>query len=367
MRVAGVRALALHQAGQVGGYGGPYAALVRIETDTGLVGWGEADSMPGVVKAIVEAPYQDELMSGLAALLIGQDPRDPAALWTRMLRGTSQFGRSGAVLHAMAACDIALWDIAGQAAGVPVHRLLGAARRDRLECYQSHALGPTPEASAATARALIDQGATGIKMGWAPIGPDPDRDEAFVRAIRQAIGGGARLLIDGGNAWTAPEALDRCRRFAPYDLFWLEEPLAPEDTAGYRAVAAGAPMTIAAGELCATERDLLALAEAGVGVVQIDITRVGLTQGVRVAERIADLGGRIVNHTYTHALNLAASLHLMAVASAVSLCEVQANANPLGAALFPDAPRPAGGTIAVPQRPGLGVAPDPAALAAAAA
>ena len=84
---------------------------------------------------------------------------------------------------------------------------------------------------------------------------------------------------------------------------------------------------------------------------------------VALAHRVAARGGRIVNHTYTHALNLAASLHLMAVAPAVSLCEVQANPNALGAALFPDAPRAAAGFIQVPTRPGLGVAPDPAALA----
>jgi L-alanine-DL-glutamate epimerase-like enolase superfamily enzyme len=363
MRIVDVRAFALHRPGRQGAYGGPFAALVRIGTDNDLVGWGEADSMPSVVKAIVEAPYHDELMSGIAALLQGEDPREPARLWARMLRGTSQFGRAGAALHAMAACDLALWDIAGQAARVPVHRLLGERRRDRLEVYATHPLGPTPEASAAFARTLVERGFTAIKMGWAPLGPDAERDEAIVGAIRAAVGPRTRLLIDGGNAWTAEAAAERCRRFAPYDLTWLEEPLAPEDTAGYRAVTSAAPMTIAAGELCATERELMALAEAGVGVIQIDVTRVGMTQGIRIAERVAALGARVVNHTYTHALNLAASLHLMAVAPAVSLCEVQAIANPLGQALFPDAPRASGGFIAVPDRPGLGVAPDPAALA----
>jgi len=363
MHIAAVRAFALYRPGTVGHYGGPYAALVRIETDDGLVGWGEADSSPVVIKAIVEAPFQDELMAGLASLLVGQDPREPAALWPRMLRGTSQFGRAGAALQAMAACDLALWDIAGQAAGVPVHRLLGETRRSRLEVYATHPLGPTPEASAAHARTLVARGFTGIKMGWAPLGPDPDRDEAFVRALRDAVGPRVRLLIDGGNAWDAPAALERCRRFAPYDLTWLEEPLAPEDTDGYREVTQAGPMTIAAGELCSTARELDALSEAGVGVIQIDISRVGLTQGLALARRVAARGGRIVNHTYTHALNLVASLHLMAVAPAVSLCEVQANPNALGAALFPDTPLAEAGYVRVPTRPGLGIAPDPAALA----
>jgi len=121
-------------------------------------------------------------------------------------------------------------------------------------------------------------------------------------------------------------------------------------------------MPIAAGELCATAGELLRLVEAGVNVIQIDLARVGLTQGLRVAKAAAQAGARIINHTYTHDLNLAASLHLMAVAPAIDLCEVQVLANPLREALFPRRFWPRDGWLAVPQAPGLGTAPDPEAL-----
>ncbi len=365
MRIADVRTFVVRRPGALGAYGGPYAALVRIDTDDGTAGWGETDSLPEVVAAIVAAPYQDELMSGLGALLIGQDPRDPAALWARMLAGTSQYGRAGAVLHAMAACDLALWDIAGQAARVPVHRLLGGARRRELEVYATHPLGATLEATAVNVRALVERGFRAIKMGWAPLGPDPDRDEAIVRTMRDAAGPDVKVLVDGGNAWDAAGALERCRRFRRYDVFWLEEPLAPDDIEGYRAVTRDAGLTIAAGELCASQGEFVRLVrDAGIGIVQVDVSRVGLTQAMRIADIAAAAGVPCVNHTYTLDLNLAASLHFMAAAPLVSLCEVQGAPNPLRELLFPSGPRANGATIAVPDTAGLGVRPDSRALAA---
>ncbi|MEX2650639.1 MAG: mandelate racemase/muconate lactonizing enzyme family protein [Alphaproteobacteria bacterium] len=266
---------------------------------------------------------------------------------------------------APAAADLALWDIAGKAAGVPVHRLLGRARRDRLEVYATHPLGASLAETAANVRRLVGRGFTGIKMGWAPLGPDAAADEAIVRTMREAAGADIRVLIDGGNAWSAEAAIERCRRFAPYDVFWLEEPLMPEDIAGYRRLTSATGMTIAAGELCATRFELERLIlEGGVGVVQIDLSCVGLTQAMVIAQTAAAAGVPCVNHTYTLDLNLAASLHFMAVAPLVSLVEVQGAANPLRDALFPAGPRARDGTIEVPTSPGLGVAPDDAALQA---
>lgn len=363
MRITEVEPFIVRAPGHLGAYGGPYGALVRVSTDEGIVGWGEADTLPEVFKTIIEAPFQDELMSGLRALLVGQDPRDPLRQWVRMWRGTSQYGRGGAAVQAMAAVDIALWDIAGKAAGKPVHQLLGAPLRDRLRVYGTHPLGATPAESAANARKVVERGLTAVKMGWSPLGPDADADEAIVKAIRQAVGPDIAVLIDGGNAWNADQAIERCRRFAPYGLHWFEEPLHPEDIEGYRRLIAAAPgMTIAAGELCATAAELLRLIGAGVHVIQIDLARVGLTQGLRVAEAAAQAGARIVNHTYTLDCNLAASLHLMAVAPAVDLCEVQVLGNPVREALFPRRLWPEGGWLKVPTGPGLGVEPHPDGL-----
>ncbi|MGH6718094.1 MAG: mandelate racemase/muconate lactonizing enzyme family protein, partial [Alphaproteobacteria bacterium] len=259
---------------------------------------------------------------------------------------------------------LALWDIAGQAARVPVHRLLGGARRHELEVYATHPLGATLEATAAAVRALIGRGFRAVKMGWAPLGPDPEHDEAIVRTLREAAGPDVKVLVDGGNAWDAAGALERCRRFQPYDVFWLEEPLAPDDLDGYRAVTRAGGLTIAAGELCEGEGELVRLVrEGGVGVVQVDVSRTGLTQAMRIAAVAAAAGTPCVNHTYTLDLNLAASLHFMAAAPLVSLCEVQGAPNPLRELLFPSGPRARGATITVPDEAGLGVRPDTRALA----
>jgi L-alanine-DL-glutamate epimerase-like enolase superfamily enzyme len=281
-----------------------------------------------------------------------------------MWKGTSQFGRGGAAAQAMAAADIALWDIASRAAGVPLHGLLGERRRDRVAVYATHPLGATLAETRAFAEALRARGFPAVKFGWSPLGRDPVQDEAIVRTVREAVGPEVEVLIDGGNAFDAAGAIERCRRFAPYRVFWFEEPLPPEDIAGYRRLTRAAATPIAAGELCSTATELVRLVrEGGIDVAQMDLSRLGITQALEVAGIAGEAGIPCVNHTYTLDINRAASLHVLAVAPSISLFEVQARANPLREELFPGRAVPVNGTLAVPESPGLGVAPDPRALA----
>lgn len=356
MRIVGVEAFALRGFRSEGAYGAPYGAIVRVSTDAGVTGWGESDSCPSVVKAIVEAPYHHELMSGLRPLLLGQDPTDIPALWQRMYRGTSGFGRDGAVIQAMAAVDLALWDIKGKSVGQPIYQLLGGAQRRSVRVYATHALGRRVAETAAYAAGLVDQGFTAVKFGWAPLGPDADSDEAIVRSLRSAVGPSIDLLIDGGNAWDAATALERCRRFAPYDLFWLEEPLQPEDFAGYAQLTAAAGTRIAAGEQASTIKELEKLLTVGrVNVLQVDVSRVGLTQAMNVAALAGRFGVPCVNHTYTLDLSLAASLHFVAALPETSLFEYPAMPNEIRDHLVRNRPKPIDGKLAVPDGPGLGV------------
>lgn len=364
MKIRDVETLMLQGRGQQGAYGAPYGLLVRVTTDEGLVGYGETDSMPSVVKAVVEAPYLNELMSGLKALLVGEDPLEIERLWRRMARGTTNIARDGVTLEAMAAVDLALWDIKGKALEQPVCRLLGPVHRDRVKVYASHPLGRDLGETARFAAALRDRGMPAVKFGWHPLGPDAEADEAIVRTLRQAIGEEAELLIDGGNAWDAETAIERCKRFEPYRLFWLEEPLPPYDTAQYRRLTSAVETRIAAGELAASRAELARLiAESGIGVVQVDVSRVGLTEAMRVAAVAQEHGVVCVNHTYGYDLNLAASLHFVAALPETSLFEYQATPNEIRDSLVRDRPRPVDGLLAVPQAPGLGVEIDEAALA----
>jgi L-alanine-DL-glutamate epimerase-like enolase superfamily enzyme len=144
MKVAELETFPLRGRGRQGAYGAPYGFVVKLVTEDGIAGYGETDSMPAVVEAAIRAPALDAMMSGLGAVLIGQEA-DPAAAWRRMAAATVGYAREGVVRHAMAAIDIALWDIAGKAAGRPVAELLGRMRRDRLRAYATHPLGTTPE------------------------------------------------------------------------------------------------------------------------------------------------------------------------------------------------------------------------------
>jgi len=364
MRITSVDSFPLRGRGQQGAYGAPYGIVVRIATDSGVVGYGESDSMPGVVKAVIEAPFLHEMMAGLKWVILDQDPLDIEALWNRMARATLNYSRDGATLQAMAAIDIALWDIKGKLLGRPVHELLGGARRQRLRCYATHPLGRDLGETGRFAAELRDAGFSAVKFGWHPLGPDPVQDEAIVRRLREAIGPAADLLIDGGLAWDAETAIERARRFEPYRLFWLEEPLAPYDFAGYAELAAAVETPIAAGELASSAVELGRLVDGRcVDILQVDISRVGLSQSMKVAAAAATAGIPCVNHSYSYGINLAASLHFAAAIERTSLFECQATPNEIREVLVPDVPRPAEGMIALPEGPGLGITVDEAALA----
>ena len=120
------------------------ALIIRVHTDDGLVALGEVDSSPTVAKAIVDAPPSHAIARGLRSILRGQDPFDVQMLWRKMVEGTIYFGRAGAALQAIAGVDMALWDIVGQATGLPVHKFLGGAYRDRVRVYASALMPESP-------------------------------------------------------------------------------------------------------------------------------------------------------------------------------------------------------------------------------
>ena len=364
MKIAAVETFPLFGSGEQGAYGAPYGFIVKVVSTDGVAGYGETDSMPAVVDAVVKAPMLNKMMSGLAPVLIGLDPLDPPAAWERMALATLGYGRDGPTRHAMAAIDIALWDLKGKAAGAPVSDLLGGARRDRVRAYATHPLGRTLEETTRHARRLVAAGFTAVKFGWHPLGSDADADEAIVRTLREAVGPAVDLLIDGGLAWDLKTAISRCERFAPYDPYWLEEPLAAYDIEGYAALRRASPIRIAAGEMAASRAELARLIDSGgVDVLQVDVSRTGLTEAMRIAALAERHGIACVNHTYSYALNAAASLHFVAAIHDTDLFECQATPNAIRDALDSALLRPKDGWVRVPSGPGLGIAIDEAALA----
>jgi L-alanine-DL-glutamate epimerase-like enolase superfamily enzyme len=340
--------------------------LVRIETDEGIVGLGEVDSLPSVAKAIIDAPRSHKYASGLGALLVGEDPRDTGRLWQKMYEGSLYYGRRGPVAHAISGLEIALWDITGKAAGRPIHALLGGARRDRLRAYASTLMPDTVDEVRRTVSAQREAGFLAVKLGYGPLGRDAELDVALVRAAREAGGDELDLMIDIGLAWTnARRAIDTVRRMEEYRPFWIEEPFLPDDYANYARLAEAVDTPIAAGEQEATLPDFERLIDkCGVEVVQPDVTRAG---GISECLRIADLaqrkGRRCVLHAWSTGIIKAASLHVLAAMERAEFLEYCIQTTDLNQRLVTQTFPVIDGYVAVPDAPGLGVELDEDVLA----
>lgn len=335
--------------------------VVRVHTDAGISGVGEVDSAPLVAKAVIDAPVSHTIQRGLREVLLGENPLEIERLWDRMYEATLFFGRRGPVIHAMSGVDLALWDIAGKAYGQPVHRLLGGARRMSIRAYASSLFGAAAGATADLARGFRDAGFTAVKFGWHPLGMvDEATDIALVREARQGAGDGMDLLIDAGCVWDCKTAIQRARRFADFGVYWLEEPLHPDDLEGYARLSTAVDMRIAAGEEESSRHSFLDLMDRGrIDVVQVDVTRCGgLTEARRIAALAADRHLPVVNHSFKTGINLAASLHFVAAAPTGFILEYPITPSPLREHLTKEKFPVVDGKVAVPDTPGLGVTLD---------
>src|SRR6476646_6168916 len=221
--------------------------LVRVRTDSGLEGIGEADASPEVVKAIVDAPFSHNIACGLREILIGENPLETERLWQKMNRRTMYFGRSSVTICAMAAVDMALWDLKGKYFKQPVHRLLGGKQHDRIKAYASVLFGRDGRQTKEIGQRWVKAGYQAVKFGWEPMGQSEALDIELVRGAREGVGD-AMLLIDAGCVWDAHTALRRAHAFAEFKPGWLEEPLREDDIDGYVWLRDRSPVPIAAGE-----------------------------------------------------------------------------------------------------------------------
>jgi L-rhamnonate dehydratase len=368
MRITDVEALLLRQpeVDASRADGSQDALLIRVHTDEGIVGIGESDSLPQVVKAIIDAPPSHKIASGLRALLVGEDPLAISRLWRRMYEGTIYFGRRGAVIHAISGVEIALWDIAGKAAGKPIHALLGGARRDRIKAYASTLMPATPEETRRVVAAQREAGFRALKLGWGPLGLDAELDVELVRAARETGGEDLELIVDIGLGWSSVrDAIERTRRLEEYSPSWIEEPFPPDDYAKYAALVDAVDTPIAAGEEETTVWDFERLIDRGrVAIVQPDVTRAG---GIDECMRIADLararGRRCVLHSWSTGVIKAASLNVLAAMDEAEIFEYCVQETALNQRLVTERFPLRDGCVEVPQGPGLGIEIDEDVLA----
>jgi len=339
------------------------ALLVKVTTDNGIVGWGEVDGSPLVAKAVIDAPYSHTIASGLREVLLGEDPLQTTKLWNKMYQATLYYGRGGAVIQAMAGVDIALWDIKGKALGKPIAELLGGALRDKMRVYSSNMFQFTVDATVERAKRAVDTGHTGVKFGWEPFGRDEASDLRYVEAVRRAIGDSNDFMLDVGLVWDAKTTIRRARLFEPYRLFWIEEPLHPDDLSGYGKVSRACVQHIAAGEEeCSVAGFERLIDEGGVDIVQIDLTRCGFTQSMQIAAYAARRGRKVCNHNFTTDINTAASLHFLCAIDNALVMEYCVEPSEISRSL---AKRPVtirDGYAHLPSEPGLGVEPNEAII-----
>jgi L-rhamnonate dehydratase len=338
------------------------ALLVRIHTDEGITGIGEVDSLPPVIKAIIDAPPSHSNASGLKSLVIGEDPFEIDRLWEKMYRGSIYYGRRSAAIHAMSGIDIALWDIKGKALGQPVGRLLGGPHTQSIRAYASTLMPDTVEEVGPVVSGLVERGFTAIKLGWGPWGRDADLDIALARAAREAAGEQVELMFDIGMAWpNGDHAIRQVRRLEVFHPYWVEEPLWPDDVAGYAKLADSVETRIAAGEEDSTRWGFRELMDgAKVDVIQPDVTRAGgISEVVRIG-RMAELRGVMtVTHSWSTGIIKAASLHALAALPNSEWFEYCVQETPLNQVLTDETfPLDADGKVGIPSKPGLGIEID---------
>jgi L-rhamnonate dehydratase len=343
--------------------GPTYMGIVKVSTDAGITGYSDMESLASVVKAAVDAPRWgesgEEGFSGLASLIIGENPLEVEKLWYKMYRGSIYYGRRGVAIQAISAIDIALWDIMGKAYGQPIHVLLGAKRREKVRAYASTLFRPTPAAMQEATRKYLDEGFTAVKFGWGVFGKDPRTDLKLVESARKELGDDNDLLVDTG--WfierTPKQAIQVIRAMEEFRPYFVEEILSPEDYDGYREVSEGVDTLIACGEQEATEWGFQQLIErAKVDVLQPDLSRCG---GLTVARKIVHMAERanvlLVPHSWSSDLLTAASLHLNAFQRRAVFVEFNTSQGPLSRAMVKEPLKLVDGHVAVPNGPGLGV------------
>ncbi len=363
MKVRDVRLLPLRGGTPDGGWAQGFDAsenlhtLVEVVTDEGVTGLGSVYTSAGLVRGALEL---------LNPLLLGQDAREPARVAETLHQSTFWQGRGGAVTHAISGIDIALWDIFGKVTGQPISRLLGGRYRDRIKPYGS-LLMARPEQLAPRLEEAVARGFRAIKMGWGPFGRESRRlDEAIVRTARRVVGDGVELMVDAGGSdrfWPHGYkwALTTAQMLRDYDVAWFEEPLRPDDLAGYVRLTAQAPVPIAACEVLTRRQAFVPwIEQRAVDYVQPDVTKVGgLTEEYRIAMHAYEHALLFVPHGWNTAVGLAADLQLVAAVPTARWVEYITPAPYIDALVRQPLALDSDGFLAIPAGPGLGLEWDP--------
>jgi L-alanine-DL-glutamate epimerase-like enolase superfamily enzyme len=335
-------------------------ALIVVKTDGGPTGIGSV---------FTDARLVEAALGVLKPLALGENALEPMRVTEKLHQNSFWMGHGGTLTHAISGIDIALWDIFGQATGQPVGRLLGGTYRTRVKAYAS-ILMELPEAMEERTAFYRGQGFRAIKIGWGPFGRVSSRlDEEIVRAARKGAGDDCLLLVDAGASdafWSQGLnwAVNTAQMLKDYDVAWFEEALRPDALEDFRSLRQRSPVPIASGECITRRQNFLPWFERrALDIVQPDVTKVGgISEQIQIARMANAFGIKYVGHGWNTAVGLAADLQLAAAIPTADLVEY------IGGSPYVDDIAEGGwhldgdGMLAIPDRPGLGITLDRAAL-----
>lgn len=293
------------------GWWGYDQSLLRVETDSGLAGWGTAGT---------RWELADAARKVLTPHLIGQDASQPEAVTERLHQWTFWYGRGGAITSYIGAVNVALWDILGRRTGLSVSRLLGGRYVEAVTPYASMLFTWPMDEMVRNLETGLARRFRAFKLGWGPFGRvDRRRDEEMVRTARRTIGDGARLMVDAGGSdlyWRGDLkwAMETARMLQAHDVTWFEEPLRADDLDGYRALREASPVPIATGEVLTRRQAFEPWIRArAADILQPDLTICGgLSEARRIWQAAYDRGIQVVMHGWNTAVGAAADLQLTA-------------------------------------------------------
>ena len=348
------------------------AHLVEVETDEGITGWGECFGAGNIAlanKGIVEQVIQP--------MVLGMDPLDRDVIWHKVYNLMRDHGQKGMPLQSLSGVDIALWDIAGKVAGLPLHKMIGGVHRDKIDVY-GYGMMLRPESADSLVARFVDEAAAikgmGFKATKMKVGLGPKDDVRLIEAVRRGVGDDYRFMVDANHAYTTHDAFYVGRAMEEFAPYWFEEPVAPEDLEGYRELRQGLRVNISGGEAEFNRWGWRSLLESrGLDIAQPDVCSLGgISEYLRVLALCHAHFTPVVNHVWGSAVALATNMHLLAAMP------------PLPGGLFPWEPMlefdtthntfhdallttpldiqgqvaANGGQVTIPNGPGIGVTPD---------
>ncbi len=348
------------------------AHLVEVETDEGVTGWGECFG-PGNIalanKGIVERV--------IAPMILGDDPMDRDVIWHKVYNLMRDHGQKGMPMQALSGVDIALWDIAGQVAGLPIHKMIGGAHRTKVRAY-GYGMMLKRESLADHLARFGDEAARIRDMGFAAtkmkVGLGPKEDVQLCQAVREGVGAAFTFMVDANHCYTTSDAFYVGRALEELDAYWFEEPVAPEDLDGYRELRAGLKVNISGGEAEFGRWGWRRLLEnRGLDIAQPEVCALGgISEYLRVLALCHAHFTPVINHVWGSAISVATNLHLLAAMPDMPgglfpwqpMLEFDTTDNRFRDDLLIEPldiqgqVRANGGMIAIPDGPGLGVTPD---------